>query len=174
MGTSAVLGSVGTGTARRGVAEYAGGKGWVMVVRSSEGGLERRRVLPSADCLDRLGVGELTAIFVGDSPDVIPDDVLGYAPGDGLLAGGDENSVLGIVPQFNSCDSSSSSNFPVFPLGLSLDQGRPGFHMAEESSSNGSMGSLIRQDAEVKTSSEAGSSSCSCDHQFVLKCEIKI
>ncbi|KAK8961768.1 Transcription factor UNE12 [Platanthera guangdongensis] len=79
----------------------------------------------------------------------------GYAPGDGVLAGGDENSVPGIVPQFNSGDGSSSGNFPVFPLGLSLDQGRPGFHMAEEGSSGGSMGRRIRQGAEVKTSSEA-------------------
>ncbi|KAK8963897.1 hypothetical protein KSP40_PGU012403 [Platanthera guangdongensis] len=86
----------------------------------------------------------VSAIFVGDSPDGIPDDVLGYAPGDGVLFGGDENSVSGIVSQFNSGDSFSSSNFPVFPLGLSLDQGRPGFDMAKEGSSGGSMGRRIR------------------------------
>ncbi|KAK8942605.1 Transcription factor UNE12 [Platanthera zijinensis] len=95
-------------------------------------------------------------------PDGMADDFLeqmffmpGYAPGDGVLAGGDDNSVPGIVPQFNSGDGSSSGNFPVFPLGLSLDQGRPGFHVAEEGSSGGSMGRRIRQGAEVKTSSEA-------------------
>ncbi|KAK8949521.1 hypothetical protein KSP39_PZI005024 [Platanthera zijinensis] len=63
----------------------------------------------------------VSAIFVDDSPDVIPDDILGYAPGDGVLAGGDENSVSGFMSQFNSGDGSSSGNFPVFPLGLSLD-----------------------------------------------------
>ncbi|KAK8970850.1 hypothetical protein KSP40_PGU010013 [Platanthera guangdongensis] len=113
-------------------------------------------------------------IFVGNSPNIIPDGVLGYAPGDGVLAGRDENSVSGIVSQFNSGDGSSSGNFPVFPLGLSLDQGRLGFHTVEEGSRGGRMGRWIRQGAEVKTSSEAGTSSCSFDHQFVLKCGIKV
>ncbi|KAK8971221.1 hypothetical protein KSP40_PGU012762 [Platanthera guangdongensis] len=97
----------------------------------------------------------VSVVVVGDSPDVLPDDVLGYAFGDGVLVGGDENSVSRIVSQFNSGDGSSSGNFPVFPLGLSLDQGKPGLHMAEEGSSDGSIGRRIRLGAEVKSSSEA-------------------
>ncbi|KAK8933723.1 hypothetical protein KSP39_PZI015701 [Platanthera zijinensis] len=97
----------------------------------------------------------VSAIVGGDSPDVFPHDALGYIPGDGVLAGGDENSVPRIVPQFNSGDGSSSGSFFVFPLGLSLDQGRPGFRMAKEGSSGGSIGRRILQGVEVKSSSEA-------------------
>ncbi|KAK8945500.1 hypothetical protein KSP40_PGU004399 [Platanthera guangdongensis] len=76
--------------------------------------------------------------------------------------------------QFNNGNSSSSGNFPVFPLGHSLDQGRPGFYMDEEGSSSESMGRRVLQGTKVKTSSEAGSSSCSLDNQFALKREIKV
>lgn len=95
-------------------------------------------------------------------PDVIADDFFeqifsmpGYASGDGVIAGGDGSAVPGIVPQFNSGDGSSHGNFPGYPLGLSLEQGRPGFSVAEEGSSGGSLGRRVRQGPEVKTSSEA-------------------
>ncbi|PKA46940.1 Transcription factor UNE12 [Apostasia shenzhenica] len=94
-------------------------------------------------------------------PEGIADDFFeqifsmpGYPSGDGGLAAGDGSSVPGMVTQFSSGDSGSGS-FPVFPLGLSLDQGRSGFAMAEEGSSGGGGGKRLREAAEGKASSEA-------------------
>ncbi|KAL0911490.1 hypothetical protein M5K25_019635 [Dendrobium thyrsiflorum] len=96
-------------------------------------------------------------------PDGITDDFFeqifsmpGYTSGDGSLAGGDGSSVPGIVQQFNSGDGSSTGTFSVFPLGLSLEQGRPGFAVAEEGScGGGGVGKRLREGVEAKTSSDA-------------------
>ncbi|PKU75054.1 Transcription factor UNE12 [Dendrobium catenatum] len=96
-------------------------------------------------------------------PDGITDDFFeqifsmpGYTTGDGSLAGGDGSSVPGIVQQFNSGDGSSPGTFSVFPLGLSLEQGRPGFAVAEEGScGGGGVGKRLREGVEAKTSSDA-------------------
>lgn len=108
-------------------------------------------------------------------PDGIADDFFeqifsmpGYTSGDGSLAGGDGSSVPGIVQQFNSGDGSSPGSFSVFPLGLSLEQGRPGFAVAEEGSCGGGVGKRLREGVEVKASSDAVSSSCSLLKSLII------